>query len=187
MIFPMLLRESLHELRHASMLAGICLFVSIGIFSYTYLDLVNSGEFDPVHASMRYTTDFVGFCSALGIAFMCFLCQFNILQVDSELKKPEQIYAIIHLTILGVAIPVNVFIGACGYFLFGSTVEGNVFDSMHSTVGNVRTARTKTMVNVATHTIEKIMTYMTMPSKERCLIPCIPPWKTYELPEQKQW
>eukprot|EP00397_Hematodinium_sp_SG-2012_P002651 GEMP01002659.1.p1 GENE.GEMP01002659.1~~GEMP01002659.1.p1 ORF type:complete len:637 (+),score=118.15 GEMP01002659.1:196-2106(+) len=137
MIFPMLLRESLHELRHASMLAGICLFVSIGIFSYTYLDLVNSGEFDPVHASMRYTTDFVGFCSALGIAFMCFLCQFNILQVDSELKKPEQIYAIIHLTILGVAIPVNVFIGACGYFLFGSTVEGNVFDSMHSTVGNV--------------------------------------------------
>jgi len=134
LIFPVFLQRSLHNIRHASTIAAVCLVVSLGM--YFYLILQNLAEHG-VHQNVQLFGTPLGICSVIGSLVTAYLCHFNILQVYFEADKPEEIYKVTHYTMLGVCMPLNILVGLSGYLVFGGDVEPNIFDSMSSSAGKV--------------------------------------------------
>lgn len=139
---PMLLLKSVHSLRHTSTVAFFTLMTSIMILFVFYGWLPTISDKDLA----QYKDDFfiekdlfstshwtvsaggygsIGFSYMFGMAFLCFICQFQIFYIYQELEDRSQIYNVIHITILGFATPVYIAFGLCGYLLLGDWAARN--------------------------------------------------------------
>eukprot|EP00397_Hematodinium_sp_SG-2012_P022908 GEMP01023769.1.p1 GENE.GEMP01023769.1~~GEMP01023769.1.p1 ORF type:complete len:540 (+),score=88.80 GEMP01023769.1:60-1622(+) len=142
-IFPFLLWKSVHSIRHVSTLAMICLFTAVFIFFGIYIYAVTQKDLDgkgrpytAIHEDVTMFASenlFQGICSMFGLSFLAFLCQFNIFPIYAELKRPEDIHKVIHISILGIATPLYLIFGLFGYLFLGNglnSAAGNILDEL---------------------------------------------------------
>lgn len=136
---PFLVRKSVHALRHVSMFAAASLMTSFCLLFALHAYLTNSSKPDlqeayplPWNDTVEMYTDFGGFCCMFGLAFLCYLCQFQIFIIYKELEDRSNIRTVIHASMLGFVTPVYIIVGLVGYCLMGRKLQElkeNIFDN----------------------------------------------------------
>lgn len=85
--------------------------------------------------NIKATTDWSSTFFFFGTASVAFMCQYNVLQVLAEMEIQKNIDKVIHISILGISLPLYAIIGYLGYICIGEGVDkkgpkNNVFDSL---------------------------------------------------------
>eukprot|EP00397_Hematodinium_sp_SG-2012_P018719 GEMP01019187.1.p1 GENE.GEMP01019187.1~~GEMP01019187.1.p1 ORF type:complete len:460 (+),score=65.53 GEMP01019187.1:381-1760(+) len=129
---------SLHRIAPASTVSFLCLALAIillfVIFVHQGAPASTEGSQPQGDDSKHLSSvgDFMAVLSVFGNLVIAYQCQYNVLQCYSEMKVPEKIDKLIHLTIFGIALPLYVFVALIGLLAVQGNHESNVFDSLDS-------------------------------------------------------
>jgi len=121
--------STLETLSGASFFFMIVAFILFLVLSIA--DISTQSALPDIHATTDWSRTFFFF----GTASVAFMCQYNVLQVFAEMEIQKNIDKVIHISVMGISLPLYAVIGYLGYICIGSGVDGegpknNVFDSL---------------------------------------------------------
>jgi amino acid permease len=130
--YPMMTADSLHALRHASLLGATCILMLLGCLCLKAYQHHQEQAEAGLSVPLKYTpTSITDVLTALPITFIGFLCHFNVNGVFCDLSSPQDIKCVVRSTVSGTAVVFLLF-GFAGYVFAGADTADNVLKNISS-------------------------------------------------------